>query len=449
MIHNVFIQKTVFTLILFFICGIVGAPQSAGAQSAGVNCDAEYEVVMRLRSPERASYMVWDGTYGEMNTDEKIIGGELLSNGHLLLATQRQKVAAGEQLVMVEMDRRGRTVWEAVHNIAGLKSVRHMMRLGTRFVVVADVKASKTRDQIWMGFFNDRGTLLYVRKFNAPRVSMSSNMIAPATKAGHFYMAAAQLNPKTGLGHSVLYLLNAKGHVVSKRAYQLGNASRIKGLRKTPDGGLIAVGWVESDAKKHDGWVLSLDGDMKLKWQQTLSRGGRAHLRGGVQSADGNVIAMGDVIAVDGEQQAVFVFKVEADSGAILWQRYYRDDHKMSARDIIVHDKNAAGRSYSLLFDSVEKQTLETDEFMRVLQVNERGDILDAKNLFYGRGAHGTAMVSGYDDERVVVGYVDVVKEEHGVDGAEPTLLRSKDGLVLAVPAAMPYVDECLSKAVQ
>ena len=169
------------------------------------------------------------------------------------------------------------------------------------------------------------------------------------------------------------------------------------------------------------------------------------------------MIAVGDVVSVDGAQQAAYVFKINGRSGEIMWQRYYKDDHKVVARDILPHAHGKVGRSYSILLDTVDKETLETDEFARVLQVNERGRILDAKNVFHGRGAHAMGMFLGYNDERIVVGAADVQAMDDAMmdkmdkmdDGAkmmdkEMVMKSSKDGLVLAVPAASFYADPCL-----
>ena len=447
MTHIAFVKKAIFALAALYLCSVFASSMfvSQVAAQEAVSCSAEYEVMMRLRSPSSGSYSVWDGTYGNDVNDEGFIGGELLSNGHVIVAGQKPAGADGvDHLVLLEMDRRGRTVWQKAHDIKGLQSVRHMMRLGTNFVVSGDIRTSKSLEQVWLGFFNAKGELISTRILRDPRLNLAGDAIALAPRKNTFYMAVAKTDRKGGETYSLLYHLDSKGRTLSTRSYRLGASSRVLGLHKTDDDELIAVGWIEASNGREQGWVLQMDQELKLIWQQTVSRGGKAHLRDAVMGADGHVIVIGDVVSVDGGQQAAFVFKMNGRSGQISWQRYYKDDHKVSARQIVAHSQNKAGHSYSLLIDTVGKETLEMDEFARVLQINERGVILDAKNLFFGRGVHAMSIFSGYNDERVVVGAADVEKVDNQAAGEEPVMMRSRDGVVIAVPAPSFYADPCV-----
>lgn len=447
MTHLAFLTKVILVTALLFLCG-AAASTGNGAYAQGVSldrCGVEYEVVMKLRSPPFGSYTVWDGVYGEMVGDERIIGGALLSNGHLILAVQVPAANDSKALVMVEMDRRGRIQAQKLHTIKGLKELRYMIRVGDRFVVSADVSASNGRSQVWIGFFNAQGDLLRKRFIKDPKLSVSADGMVQGKREDTFHLSVAKTDLKKRESYSLLYHLDGKGSIIRTRSYRLGSASAITALSRTQSGDLIATGWVKNKDGRQDGWVLQLGDEMKLKWQQTFSRGSAAHFHDAALGLDGNVIAVGDVVSSDGNQRAALVVKVEARSGVVLWQRYYTDDHAVTARKIMPHRNRQSGSHYSVLMDSVEQETLDVDEFSRVVQVNDRGRILDVKSLFSGRGAHGLTMFEGYNQERVVVGYADVVKtdNENSEAGYEPVKKKSRDGIVLAVPAPIAYTDPC------
>jgi len=263
MTHIAFVKKAIFALAALYLCSVFASSMfvSQVAAQEAVSCSAEYEVMMRLRSPSSGSYSVWDGTYGDDVNDEGFIGGELLSNG---------------------------------------QSVRHMMRLGTNFVVSADIRTSKSLEQVWLGFFNAKGELISTRILRDPRLNLAGDAIALAPRKNTFYMAVAKTDRKGGETYSLLYHLDSKGRTLSTRSYRLGASSRVLGLHKTDDDELIAVGWIEASNGREQGWVLQMDQELKLIWQQTVSRGGKAHLRDAVMGADGHVIVIGDVVSVDG-----------------------------------------------------------------------------------------------------------------------------------------------------
>lgn len=118
--------------------------------------------------------------------------------------------------------------------------------------------------------------------------------------------------------------LNAAGTIQWQRSFGGSWGEIARGAARTQDGGLLIVG----SASSHDGdvvvvtpnssaWVLKLDADGNLQWDQVLGGDNSVELRDGCQLADGSFMATGSYTDLSGTD--VYAVKLGA-TGDVLWE---------------------------------------------------------------------------------------------------------------------------------
>ncbi|HBR68903.1 MAG TPA: hypothetical protein DEA55_05960, partial [Rhodospirillaceae bacterium] len=102
-------------------------------------CQADAEVIVRMRKAEIGSYNVWDTVYGLRADIERFVGGTTSVAKNAVVAGERYfKVDADVTLVMAELDRRGRVIWEKEHDIKNLRKLVKFLPDKNGYIVLAN-----------------------------------------------------------------------------------------------------------------------------------------------------------------------------------------------------------------------------------------------------------------------------------------------------------------------
>lgn len=378
------------------------------------DCSVMPEVIVPLRAPSIGAYNVWDGAHGEQEMDERYVSGFTLENGHTLVVGEREH-AKGLQIIMAEIDRRGRVVWEKAHDVKGLSRVVKMLSQKDKAVVLAEVQ-----DKSWIGFFDLQGVLGSKR--------MLRNTVPPhdiiIRKDGGFLLAAG----------AQIFHLNSKGKVVSKRAYQSGVKNAVLALAPLEDGTLVS-GYTENAAGRRNGWVLKLNAQGGIEWQQEYPRGSGAILHEAQNFIQGFSVVAGETypLAPD-DPKAAWVMVINNSNGQVAWQRYFTGEVAYTARDLMVTEQGLV----SALIDGEGKR-----DYVRLVTMNPRGVMFDSQSFFNGREADAFQMIKGSANERVIIGESNMA---YTIEGQDLETL-SREGWILAAPSMGTYDDPCRVKA--
>ena len=153
MIEKIFFMTNRF--LIFLLAVFVMSPGMAFAQA----CHLDEEVIYKLRAPTLGAYNIWDGAHGEEDSDETYVYGDLLPDtGHVIVTGERYASGSkNPKLIIAEIDRRGRLVWEGVHDIDKLSHVRKLMRLDEQVVVLGALSDGPRSRAVWIGFFDLKG----------------------------------------------------------------------------------------------------------------------------------------------------------------------------------------------------------------------------------------------------------------------------------------------------
>ncbi len=431
--------------IVVYICLLLGifTPGAAVAQQ----CHADAEVIVRMRKAEIGSYNVWDTVYGLRADVERFVGGTTSVAKNAVVAGERYfKADADVTLVMAELDRRGRVIWEKEHDIKNLRKLVKFLPDKSGYIVLANRKEGKGKDHIWIGFFDLNGGLVRSKTIRNDKFELFAQDMIPTHEGdGYLLAAAAQGRGYEAGGYAVLYKLDAKGGVIDDRAYMPGLENRILGLSKSEAPYYVATGFARSEDGRKTGWALKIDGKGAIVWQRQYPRGAAAQFDVSADYSDPYFLAAGESSPAGEGNNAAWVALLNGDNGDVVWQRYYSGEMEFRAADILTHE----GGQISVLLDAQRPGGVDEKEFpeyARILTLSPRGVVLLSDTYYNGNGARAFDMFLGPNQERIMAGYSDVVYRDEDPVHPEKDVRESKsrEAWVLAGAPVEPYDDPCV-----
>lgn len=437
--------------------------QAAHAQRCGV----DFELIFKMREPSVAAYSVWDSVYGHQDQQEKFVSGVVIENTDVVVAGERSgpdhKMAA---LILVEIDRRGRVVWEQTHQIAGLESVVKILRTDKGYLIIGNRLQGKKTHSVWLGFFDEKGFLSGEKDVQkAGGALLAHDIVRRHDGRGYLLAVSAQNGESEAMRFSMIYTLNSKGEAVSDRAYMPGTESRILGLSLAGNHQYTASGYIYGESGLREGWILRLNDEGEIIWQRQYPRGVGAELTRAQDYQDTGMVAIGNVRPGDNGLQAGWVMALRKADGDVVWQRYYTGEMEYFGRDFF---SNANGL-ISVMFDARKPKEVrgqgaqESEEaqkedeknilneykgqnYVRLLTINPRGVLFISDEFFNGEGLDAYQMLPDPDGTRILIGATQMVYQvENAVDKTRAQA-RSQDGWLAAATPMEPYEDPCVRK---
>lgn len=424
--------------LLSLLCAFFAAP------AAAQKCTADYEVINYLRKPEIGSYNVWDTIYGERVPLEEFTSGlKAVEGGNVVVAGARRGYEEGDaRVLLMEIDRRGRSVWEQTHVVEHLRNVKLILHDKSGYIVMGDQKSGKKNTRVWIGFFDAKGNFLRSKTVSDPKGDLyGHSLIRDMDGKGLVLAASMKGRGDDSRGRAVIYRLNSKGDVVSKRSYAPGLENAILSLTIQDGTYYIGAGYSRVEDGRKAGWVIKMNKDGNIIWQRQYPRGLLGSLNVAVDYTDKFIVVAGEAEPSDRKNRAGWVMMLDGDNGDIAWQRYYTGAHDFAAKDLIAHDDN----QISVLLDAQNPGKEESPEYARILTLSPRGEILLSDSYYNAVRARGADLFLGQNSERIIAGYSDVayIEEDPEDPGAEPKKVVSREGWVLAGAPAEPYNDPC------
>ena len=150
----------------------------------------------------------------------------------------------------------------------------------------------------------------------------SANSIEQTGDGG--YIAAGYTN-SFGAGDYDIWVLKVDGNgdVLWQNTYGGTGYDFASSIRETDDGGYVVVGGTDSfGAGEMDVWVLKLDGNGDVLWEKTYGGAGIDSASSIEQTGDGGYIVAGGTRSFGAGDYDFWVLKLDG-SGNIVWQKTY------------------------------------------------------------------------------------------------------------------------------
>ena len=231
-------------------------------------------------------------------------------------------------------------------------------------------------------------------------------------------------------------------------AFALGMENKILALDYHGSSGYIGAGSMRSADGRISGWLIKLNEQGGFIWQKPFPRGLGSRFYDVTEYNDGYIAALGESMpATEDGKRAAWVMMVNADTGDVAWQRYYRDDYNLSGVALGVQDDS----QLSVLFNGWDFDNSEDKDYVRLLTMNGRGVILHADSYYNAEGAHAAGLLMGAKNERLIYGHslVEYQIEQPAMAGQPqqpPEIIRSNQGWIVAGAPAEVYHDPCVKR---
>lgn len=127
--------------------------------------------------------------------------------------------------------------------------------------------------------------------------------------------------------------LDGTGNIQWQKTYGGSGYDIGRSIQQTSDGGYIVGGETSSFAANTEVWILKLDVNGSVQWQNRYGGGGVDAAHSLHQSSDGGYIVAGETTSFGAGGIDAFVFKLKSD-GSIDWQKSYGGSNDEVARSI-------------------------------------------------------------------------------------------------------------------
>ena len=153
------------------------------------------------------------------------------------------------------------------------------------------------------------------------------------TSDGGFIMAGETYS--FGAGNSDIWILKLDviGNIQWQKIYGASGYDLARSIQQTSDGGYIVAGEASSFAGDTEVWLLKLDGNGSIQWQNRYGGTGIDAAHSIQQTSDGGYIVAGETTSFGAGGIDAFVFKLKSD-GSIDWQKSYGGSNDDMARSI-------------------------------------------------------------------------------------------------------------------
>ncbi len=436
-----------FTFIALFVLALL--PFQGRAQ----DCNILYETIYEMPEPSAGSYNVWERVFGDEKKTENFTSGISLSNKNtLVIGSVLEDRFSKPQMIMAELDRRGRSKWSKTHVIEGFVRPVKIIEHDDKLLVIADVEKSRRskNTKIWVGLFDTKGELLSTSEIAADEGSISAVEVIKKSNASGFFLSAYVVPPKSLGGFARIYDLDNDGKEVRERSFVPGLENKILSLDYYGDGQYVAAGYVRNADGRKVGWVLRLGASGEIIWEREFPRGRIAQINAVSDYVQNFVVMAGESHPYGEGNLAAWVMVLDGDNGQIAWQRYYRGDLDYAAKGV---STSSTGLMSALLTVKIPKGADIDDmegkqDYARLITLNPRGVLFSSDEYFNGDGSTAHALIMGSRNERIIIGetkVTNVIKDPK--TGLEVGTEKDQQGWVVAASSMEEYKDPCVKRS--
>lgn len=409
----------------FYTIALIAALTIFAGPALAQVCQGPFETITQLERPIEASYAVWNAQYGEKTIQEKFDAGATSAAGNAVLAGFAKDEKGKPSLLLVEVNQRGRAIWEKKSAIGGIEKITKMFVRKGAYVLLADQK-----DGVWIGWFNSKGGLIRQSRIAEQGTSLSGRDLI-ASNDGKGYVLAATSKPKNGPLHAVLYRLNEQGEAQGSRSYMPGLENSLQAVVASGNG-YIAAGALRGENGMNAGWLMRLTDDLALDWQRQYPQRGPVSI--------GRVSVYNDTHIVTAGQAGTALWLMGLDSsGSPQWQRFYMGKDRMLLRDMLPYGDGRV----SVLAESYAMP--EVPDYAMMLTVSPYGGLLQTEMFNQMESVSVSDIFEGAQGQRGVAGFAHqtVKLRDPEKPEAEPVTVRDLNGWVLSAVPSKSAAGDC------
>ncbi len=278
--------------------------------------------------------LVWDRTFGGGAIDRARAIVETRDGGLAIAGATESKGEGEYDAWVIKLDADGALMWD--HTFGGDATDWASALVETRngdLAVGAYTQATSDEEfDFWVLKLNSDGALLWDRTFGGAKIDWA-NAIAELQDGS---LAVAGHTESKGAGGADMWLLklDVQGNLLWDRTFGGVGRDFATAVGDTRDGGLIVAGPIESESTKVDIRVVKLNTQGDVVWDHTFGGGDDDWVRAVMETKDGGHAAAGYRMSDDGGLYDAWVLKLDRN-GALLWDQTYGSAANEWARALI------------------------------------------------------------------------------------------------------------------
>lgn len=383
---------------------------SAPAQAQG--CTVVREAIVSVRPPFFGSPAIWDATFGGRDNLVQFAAALALENGNVLAAGESldQNFKPVEQ-IMIELNRRARAVDDQRRPAKLGERTSGILEIPKGYVISSGFFGGRSNNEKWvrLAWYNSERKFVQDMILKDAAYDYESQGITRAVNGNGFLAlmyATSRKDPSDQYG--MLFRISDSGRLLWKRAYRPGIPNQIYGVDVADDRHYIAGGRIRNEDGRMAGWIMKLNDDGTIVWQNTYPRGNYAVFRSGYAKPGDHYVMTGQVMPIGGDPGAAWVMEVDA-MGVPVWQRYFRSaGYDFDGRAI-----NAYGDGrISVMVNAKAVDTSEGQQtHIRLFTLSPRGGLMEDESYIEGHSTIGSQMIVGtrepWNGERIVTAFIE------------------------------------------
>jgi hypothetical protein len=453
-----------FAIAAFALVSAMAAIPVTGRAQTGPSsrsCIPDYEAIISLRPPFYGSPAIWDATFGDKDGLVQFAAAAPLENKNLLVAGEElDKNFKPVEHILVELNNRARVVSEKRYPAKTGEHSTDMIATKKGYIVSSNIQGGPRSAEKWvrLAWYDNARNYRRELVLKDGAFDYDSMGLTEAADGNGFLAVVHAISRKDPADeYGMIFRINENGQQAWKRAYRPGIPNQIYGVTAADERHYIAAGRIRSEDGRMGGWILMLNDDGTIVWQNTFPRGNYAAFRQGFTKpgdlAGDHYVLTGQAMPSGGGPGAAWVTEVDS-TGNVIWQRYIRaTGYDLDGRSIRAYgDGRISVMANVKAVDTTEGQ----QDHIRLLTLSPRGSLTDDQAYVEGNTARGTQMIQGWNGERIVTAFIErggkIEKggpEQFGPPEKGATTVPADAGIthhegwVFVATALDPYTDPC------
>jgi len=266
----------------------------------------------------------WQKTYGEWwELGESI---KQTTDGGYALAGYTWSFGAGESDYWVlRLNGDGSVQWQKTYGGKAEDQATSLQCTSDGgYIVAGETESYGAGDwDIWIVKLSASGTVQWQKTYGGQGTDTSSAEPIQQTSDGGYVVTGQTNSFGSGQGDFWVLKLDADGAVQWEKTYGGEEDEYARSIRQTSDGGYVVTGYARSfGAGNWDVWVLKLDGDGVIQWQNAYGGTEWEFAYSIEHTSDGGYVFGGETKSYGAGSDDVWVVKLRAN-GDIQWERTF------------------------------------------------------------------------------------------------------------------------------
>ena len=297
-----------------------------------------------------------------------------------------------EDIAYLTIETQNKT-WQKIYGGSGIEYANSIQQTVDGGYIVA---GNNSNSDIYVLKLDANGNVIWQKAYGEKDYEYAKSI--QQTKDGGYIIAGGIYSLSVGNYQVYLLKLDAGGNATWTKTYGGRSYDHAYSIQQTNDGGYITTGYTGSfGAGGYDVYVLKLNEGGELEWQKTYGGSGEDYSNFIQQTTDGGYIVAGWTYSSDTNNDA-YILKLDSN-GNVIWQNTYGgngDDKAYSIQQVVDGGYIVAGTTSSSGAGGYDIYVLKLDENGNTLWTKTFGGKNDDYAYSIQQTNDGGYIVAGY-----------------------------------------------------